>query len=315
MAKDAAGQGDRDHRDGVRATLPVGVAVFGFGISFGVLARAAGMGSVAPVVMSATTFAGSAQFAAVSVLNAGGSVATSVVAAVLLNARYAPIGVSVAPSLHGSWWSRFLHAQLVVDESWAIASEGDGRFNPRVLVGAGLTIYIAWVSGTILGAFGTRCRVPRAVPCTLGAAVDVEARQRGGRARRRDRAVAHTVHPAGGADHRGERRVPARMAPMTQAWIVVVLVGLATIAIKSIGPVLLGGRDLPPRIAALIGLLAPALLGALVAINTFGSGRSLVLDERALGVAAAAVAIWRKAPVLLVVVIAAAVTAVARALL
>ncbi len=97
---------------------------------------------------------------------------------------------------------------------------------------------------------------------------------------------------------------------MTQAWVVVVLVGLATIAIKSIGPVLLGGRDLPPRIASLIGLLAPALLGALVAINTFGSGRSLVLDERALGVAAAAVAIWRKAPVLLVVVIAAAVTAV-----
>ena len=115
------------------------IAVFGFGISFGVLARAAGMGSVAPVVMSATTFAGSAQFAAASVLNAGGSVATAVVAAVLLNARYAPIGVSVAPSLHGSWWSRFLHAQLVVDESWAIASEGDGRFNPRVLVGAGLT--------------------------------------------------------------------------------------------------------------------------------------------------------------------------------
>ena len=326
MAKDAAGQGDRDHRDGVRATLPLGVAVFGFGISFGVLARAAGMGSVAPVVMSATTFAGSAQFAAVSVLNAGGSVATAVVAAVLLNARYAPIGVSVAPSLHGSWWSRFLHAQLVVDESWAIASEGDGRFNPRVLVGAGLTIYVAWVCGTILGSLfgdvigdpgpaGARRRVPGAVPRAPGAAVDVEARHRGRRARRRDRAGAHAVHPAGRADHRGERRMPDRMAAMTQAWLVVVLVGVATIAIKSIGPVLLGGRDLPPRIASLIGLLAPALLGALVAINTFGSGRSLVLDERALGVAAAAVAIWRKAPVLLVVVIAAAVTAVARALL
>ena len=100
---------------------------------------------------------------------------------------------------------------------------------------------------------------------------------------------------------------------MTDAWLVVVLVGVATIAIKSIGPVLLGGRELPPRIGSLIGLLAPALLAALVAINTFGSGRSLVLDERVLGVAAAAIAIWRKAPVLLVVVIAAAVTAVARA--
>jgi branched-subunit amino acid transport protein len=113
------------------------------------------------------------------------------------------------------------------------------------------------------------------------------------------------------------------MAAMTQAWLVVGLVGVATIAIKSIGPVLLGGRELPPRIASLIGLLAPALLAALVAINTFGSvsaktigtAHSLVVDERVLGVAAAGVAIWLKAPVLLVVVIAAAVTAVARALL
>ena len=60
---------ERDHRDGVRSTLPLAIAVAGFGVSFGVLARAAGMGSAAPIVMSATTFAGSAQFAATSVLS------------------------------------------------------------------------------------------------------------------------------------------------------------------------------------------------------------------------------------------------------
>jgi 4-azaleucine resistance transporter AzlC len=147
----AEGPKERDHRDGVRATLPLGIAVMGFGVSFGVLARAAGMGAIAPIVMSATTFAGSAQFAAASVLSAAGSVATAVVAAVLLNARYAPIGVSVAPYLHGSLWSRFLHGQLIVDESWAIAAEGEGRYNPRVLVGSGLTIYVAWVLGTTIG--------------------------------------------------------------------------------------------------------------------------------------------------------------------
>jgi branched-subunit amino acid transport protein len=102
---------------------------------------------------------------------------------------------------------------------------------------------------------------------------------------------------------------------MTDTWLVVGLVGGATMLIKALGPVLLGGRALPPRVAALIGLLAPALLAALVAINTLGSGRSLVIDERALGVAAAGIAVWRKAPILLVVVIAAAVTAGARALL
>jgi 4-azaleucine resistance transporter AzlC len=146
-----AARPDRTHRDGVRAVAPLAIAVLGFGISYGVLARAAGMGVLAPVVMSMATFAGSAQFAAASILDVGGTVAAAITAAVLLNARYAPIGVSVAPSLDGSWWSRFLHAQLVVDETWAVAAEGEGRFNPRVLVGAGITLYSAWVLGTVLG--------------------------------------------------------------------------------------------------------------------------------------------------------------------
>jgi 4-azaleucine resistance transporter AzlC len=129
--------------------------VLGFGVSFGVLARAACMGALAPIVMSVTTFAGSAQFAAASILGDGGTAVAAISAAVLLNARYGPIGVSVAPSLTGGRWSRFLHAQLTVDETWAIAAEGDGRFNTRVLLGAGVTLYAAWVLGTILGvAFG-----------------------------------------------------------------------------------------------------------------------------------------------------------------
>ena len=102
---------------------------------------------------------------------------------------------------------------------------------------------------------------------------------------------------------------------MSDAWWTVVLVGAATIAIKGAGPLLLGGKPLPSRIARVIGLLAPALLAALVAISTFGAERALALDERALGVAAAAVAVGFKAPPLAVVVVAATVTALARALL
>jgi branched-subunit amino acid transport protein len=100
---------------------------------------------------------------------------------------------------------------------------------------------------------------------------------------------------------------------VTTAWAVVILVGAATIVIKALGPVLLGGRPLPPRVNRVVGLLAPALLAALVAINTFGSGEQLTVDARVLGVAAAGVAIWRRAPVLVVVVVAATVTAIARA--
>jgi branched chain amino acid efflux pump len=102
---------------------------------------------------------------------------------------------------------------------------------------------------------------------------------------------------------------------MSEVWLVVGLVGLGTLAIKASGPVLLGGRPLPVGLARVIELLAPALLGALVAVQTFGSGGSLVLDERVIGVAAAAVALWRRAPLLVVVVVAAAATALARALL
>ena len=102
---------------------------------------------------------------------------------------------------------------------------------------------------------------------------------------------------------------------MNEAWWTVVLVGAATIAIKGAGPLLMGGKPLPPRIDRVIGLLAPALLAALVAISTFGGERALVLDERALGVAAAGVAVGFKAPPLVVVVVAATVTALARALL
>jgi branched-subunit amino acid transport protein len=101
---------------------------------------------------------------------------------------------------------------------------------------------------------------------------------------------------------------------MSGAWWLVALVGVATIAIKGAGPVLLGGKPLPPRIGRIIGLLAPALLAALVAISTFGGDRALVLDERAVGVGAAAIAVAFKAPPLLVVVVAAVVTAATRAL-
>ena len=141
----------RSYRDGVRAVLPLSVAVLGFGVAFGVLATSIGMGNLAPIVMSATTFAGSAQFAAASVLADSGAVAAAIAAGVLLNARYGPIGVTVAPWLQGGAWSRFWHAQLTVDESWALAAEPDGRYEPRVLLAAGLGLYIAWVGGTTIG--------------------------------------------------------------------------------------------------------------------------------------------------------------------
>jgi branched-subunit amino acid transport protein len=102
---------------------------------------------------------------------------------------------------------------------------------------------------------------------------------------------------------------------MSSVWLVVGTVGLGTVAIKAVGPVLLGGRPLPARATGLVELLAPALLGALVATQALGDGRALVVDERLIGLAVAGIALWRKAPMLVVIVAAAAATALARAVL
>ncbi len=99
---------------------------------------------------------------------------------------------------------------------------------------------------------------------------------------------------------------------MSTLWVAIVAVTLASAAIKAMGPILLGGRELPLRMNAVIALLAPALLAALVLTETFGEDGHLVLDERALGVGVAAVALALRAPVLLAVALAALVTALVR---
>ena len=134
--------------------IPLALLVGIFGVSYGILAVDAGFGKLAPVVMSLTTFGGSAQFAAVSVISAGGAAAAAAMAAVLLNARYLAIGFSVAPHLPAGRLSRFFRANLVVDESWAVALRPDGSTDQARLLGAGLAIYVFWAVGTVIGVLG-----------------------------------------------------------------------------------------------------------------------------------------------------------------
>jgi 4-azaleucine resistance transporter AzlC len=139
-------------RRGARIGASLFPAAAALGASFGVLARTAHLDAAAAIVMSATTFAGSAQVAAVSVLGAGGGIAAAVIAALLLNARYAPIGISIAHSFRGSVLKRLAQSQLVVDESWALAGGGTPRFDKRVFLGVGMVLWVGWVGGTAVGA-------------------------------------------------------------------------------------------------------------------------------------------------------------------
>jgi 4-azaleucine resistance transporter AzlC len=138
------------YRQGARRIAPFGVAAAAFAASFAVLAPQAGFDAFSTIVMSATTFAGSAQFGAVSVLETGGGVAAAIAAAVLLNARYAPISVTVGDQFEGSVLRRLLEAQLIVDESWALSGRS-GRFEYGILAGVGILLYVVWVGGTALG--------------------------------------------------------------------------------------------------------------------------------------------------------------------
>ena len=99
---------------------------------------------------------------------------------------------------------------------------------------------------------------------------------------------------------------------MNGAWIAVLVVGAGTMTLKALGPVVLGGRPLPDRVTGVVELLAPSLLAALVAVQAFGAERALVVDDRLIGLAAAAIALRLKAPILVVVVVAAAATALVR---
>jgi len=137
-------------RDGVRAALPLAPSPILFGLSFGVLSDATGFGGMTAVVMSATTFSGAAQFASVSVRDAGGTVAAAILAAVFLNARYVAISMTVASIFPGGRLRRLVESQTIVDESWAISGRS-GRFEWPILVGAGLFFYVLWVASTALG--------------------------------------------------------------------------------------------------------------------------------------------------------------------
>jgi uncharacterized membrane protein len=101
---------------------------------------------------------------------------------------------------------------------------------------------------------------------------------------------------------------------MTAVWVTIALLTVGTVVIKAAGPVALAGRDLPPRLNGVVARLAPALLSALVVVETFGRGQELAVDESAIGLLAAAAALAARLPMVAVVLIAAVVTAVLRAL-
>src|SRR5690349_20641698 len=139
-----------DIREGLSAGLPLVLPTLAGGLSFGVLAQPV-MGSIEPVLMSLVVFSGAAQFAALTVLTAGGGAVAAILAAMLLNARWLPMGLAVGPFLKGGPLRRALESQGTVDASFALARNDDGTYDRGMMLGASLPQYIAWSTGTLLG--------------------------------------------------------------------------------------------------------------------------------------------------------------------
>jgi len=101
---------------------------------------------------------------------------------------------------------------------------------------------------------------------------------------------------------------------MSAGWATVLAVGIGTVLLKAVGPVGVAGRELPPLAERLLELVAPAILAALVIVETCASGRHLVVDARLAGVGAGIVCVLLRAPFWVVVLCGALATAGVRAL-
>lgn len=272
-----------------RNAAGIGIAVGVYGISFGVLAVAAGLSPAQACVMSMLTFTGASQFAFIGVLATGGGALAALGPAVMLAARNAAYGLSLASILPARLRDRAVLAHLVIDESTAMArSQAPPPAARRAFVLTGVSVWLGWNAGTLGGALlGGGLGNPR----TLGLDAMFPA------------AFLALLAP--------QLRRPG--APV--AAVAGVAVAIATLPFAPAGgPVLAGGRELGPRARRVLDLVPVPLLAGLIATQTLGDGHRLVLDARAPALAVAGLLVWRRAPFLVVVLAAAATAALLRAI-
>jgi predicted branched-subunit amino acid permease len=144
-----------ERRAVVRDAAGVGVAVGTYGISFGALGPASGLSVPQTCALSVLAFTGGSQFAFVGVVGAGGSVLSGTATALLLGSRNALYGLRLAPMLRLRGWSRAVGAQLVIDESTAMAvGRDDERAGRLAFWSTGLAVFTLWNLSTLLGALG-----------------------------------------------------------------------------------------------------------------------------------------------------------------
>ena len=140
-------------RRSIRAqAISIGLAISPFGLAFGALCAESGIGVWEALGFSSIVFGGSSQFAAVSVLADDGTVIAAITAGLLLNLRSLAFGVSMAPSLKGSFLWRAGVSQLMIDESTAIgSSQATHELRRYGYLWGGLSVFVLWNATTLIG--------------------------------------------------------------------------------------------------------------------------------------------------------------------
>src|SRR5919107_1998867 len=137
----------------ISGAVGIGLAVGVYGVSFGVLAVASGLSSAQACVMSMLVFTGASQFAFIGVLAAGGGALAASGPAVMLAVRNAAYGLSLTPILPARLRDRALAAQLVIDETTAMArAQDEPAAARRAFLATGASVWLCWNAGTLAGA-------------------------------------------------------------------------------------------------------------------------------------------------------------------
>ncbi len=140
--------------EGFRATIPVAIGVFTYGLVFGVLARQAGLSLIEALLMSSLVFAGASQFTALGLWVAPLPILTIIITTLVVNLRHVLMGAALRPWFSQlNLWQKYISLHFLSDESWALTMNqfAKGKRNGAFMLGSGLALGLGWVGATGVG--------------------------------------------------------------------------------------------------------------------------------------------------------------------
>lgn len=159
------------YRDGLREGIPIGLGYFSVSFGFGISSVGQGLRALEALLISMTNLTSAGQVAGVALIAAGGTVIEMILTQLVINLRYALMGISMTQRLDDRakpWWQRMILCFALTDELYAVAMTKPDSVGPAYLYGMLTVPYLGWTSGTLIGAL-----VGSVLPARLEAALGI----------------------------------------------------------------------------------------------------------------------------------------------